>query len=63
MIKRKISFWIQDTSPFPAWIDLDKAIEFKTDKPENSFDNAIKALRKEMRDTPFHVYYWHWLDI
>ena len=76
-MKRKIRFLITVGSYFPEkGYDQDAFLpilpvggefkclefEFETDKPENSFDNAIKELRKRMEGDSFHYWYWWWIE-
>lgn len=38
-----------------------KIIEFETNN-KNPFDDACKALAKEMKGKTYHIWYWTWLD-
>jgi len=75
MIKRRIQFQISINSYFPeprykgelslpvGGKHMYKEIEFETDMLKNSMEDAEKALKEEMGDTPYHIWYWTWLDL
>jgi hypothetical protein len=65
--KRKIRFHISEGSQWVKGYILPvggvygfKEIEFEqtTDKP---FDDACEALKKEMSEVEYHIWYWTWL--
>jgi len=72
-MKRKINFLITIGSYWPEKEYEDqivfprggyfsrKEIEFETDNV-NPMNDAYEALKEERGNTPYHIWYWTWLD-
>jgi len=74
-MKRKIKFLITVGSYYPDTRDtVDKIvfptggepeirlIEFEVDSPKNAMDDAFRELSEDMGSTPYHIWYWWWLE-